>query len=82
MAQLDKLSPNITSYGLENGVVNFLHVAAGGGNSLFGCLALDYTHSSTGAITTVYFWPNSSGTLHTGTTAPTAATQDTAGAAV
>jgi hypothetical protein len=82
MAQLDKLGANVTSFGLENGKFNWLHVAAGGGNSVCGGIALDFTHASTGAKTSVYFWCDSGGKLRYGTTVPTTATQDTAGTAI
>jgi hypothetical protein len=80
MAQLNKQDPNVTSFGLENGKINILHVAAGGGLS-FGCFAMDIC-SAVPAITTCYFWPDTSGKLRYGTTAPTTATQDSAGTAI
>lgn len=82
MAQLDKLGTNVHSVGLENGAINILHVAVGGKAGLFGCLALDVTDVTTGVITTYYYWPMTDGHLRYGTTAPTIATQDTAGAEV
>jgi len=45
-------------------------------DTYFSCLALDVQG------TTYYYWPNTSGTLRYGSTKPTVATQDSAGAAV
>jgi len=47
-----------------------------GGTTHFTCLVLDVSGVS------YYYWPSSTGVLQYGSTAPTAATQDTAGAAV
>lgn len=47
-----------------------------GGTTHFTCLVLDVNGVS------YYYWPNSSGVLRYGTTAPTTSTQDTAGSAV
>ena len=80
MAQINKATPGVTSYGLEDGTINILHIAAGGALA-FGCIAIDIC-TATPAITTYYYWPNTSGALRYGSTAPTTATQDSAGAAV
>ena len=45
-------------------------------STAFTCLVLNLAGVS------YYYWPNTSGVLRYGTTAPTVATQDTAGAAV
>lgn len=47
-----------------------------GGTTHFTCLVLDVNGVS------YYYWPNSSGALRYGTTAPTTSTQDSAGAGV
>ncbi len=47
-----------------------------GGDTHFTVLVLDVNGAS------YYYWPNSSGALRYGTTAPTTSTQDTEGAAV
>jgi hypothetical protein len=47
-----------------------------GGTVHFTCLVLDVSGVS------YYYWPNSSGVLRYGTTAPTSSTQDTAGSTV
>ena len=80
MSQLDKLASDVTSFGLENGKIQVLHVAAGGATALFSVLALDVV--AAGVITTYYYWPMTDGHLRYGSTAPTIATQDTAGAEV
>lgn len=46
------------------------------GTTHFTCLVLDVNGVS------YYYWPNSSGTLRYGTTAPTTSTQDSAGSEV
>lgn len=79
MAQVDKTLSGVTSVG-GGSLVNILHVAAELGQTCFGCIAMDVNAS--GTIATYYYWPNTSGVLRYGTTAPTVATQDTAGAAV
>jgi hypothetical protein len=79
MAQVDKLAPNITSFGLEDGKINTLHVAAGGALA-FGILALDICDGTD--ITTYYYWPSTAGVLRYGSTKPTTATQDSEGAEV
>ena len=47
-----------------------------GTTSAFNCLVLNI------GIVSYYYWPNTSGVLRYGTTEPTVATQDSAGAAV
>lgn len=80
MAQLDKQGADISSFGLENGKPQWLHVAAGGGLTFAG-IALDLC-TALGAKTTVYFWVDTSGKLRYGTTVPTSTTQDSAGTAI
>jgi hypothetical protein len=80
MARMDTQAERVTSIGDDSGI-SFLHIKAGGAASKFGVLAIDITDSN-GAVTTYYYWPNSSGVLRYGSTAPTSSTQDTAGNAV
>jgi hypothetical protein len=80
-SQINKVQENTTSLGQENGVINFLHIVAGGKPGVFGVLALDY-HDNDDGITTYYYWPSTAGVLRYGSTMPTVATQNTAGVAV
>ena len=83
MAQVNKQKPGVTSVGGQE-IITWLHVAnedvPGSTKTGFAGLALDLCAS--GNITTYYYWPNTSGVLRYGTTAPTVATQDSAGSAV
>lgn len=82
MAQYDIADKtNALSIGSDDdGHIHWLHIHAGAASG-FGGLAIDVKTSGS-AITTYYYWPNSSGVLRYGTTAPTTANRDTAGAAV
>ena len=79
MAQIAKTDPGVTSVS-GSALVNWLHVSADLGETSFGGIALDV--NAAGTIATYYYWPTTSGVLRYGTTAPTVATQDSAGAAV
>lgn len=69
---------NAGSFGSDDsGQIHWLHVHAGCASG-FGGLAIDVKDASS-VITTYYYWPNSSGVLRYGSTAPTTATRDTAG---
>ncbi len=80
MAQLNGLQEGVSGVGSE-GKINWMHVRAKT-KATFGGLALDQVDSSTGVITTYYYWPSTSGALRYGATAPTTATRDSAGSAV
>lgn len=81
MASVDRTSEGCTAFqGKANTPTNLIHWGVKQiGN--FMCMFFEVTDGS-GTITATYLWPNSSGALRVGTTAPTAATQDTAGSAV
>lgn len=84
MAHIDRLRPNTTVIGSDQNhptMMNLLNVVAGGKTGVFSGLAIDVC-TAEGAITTWYYWPNSSGLLRYGSTIPTIDTQDTAGAVV
>jgi hypothetical protein len=53
-----------------------VHMVGEGETTSFPVLVMDVSGTS------YYYWPNSSGVLRYGTTAPTTSTQDTAGSAV
>jgi hypothetical protein len=80
MAGINKLQPGVTSIGGTHEAVQFLNIHTGQASS-FACLVIDQVNSS-GVVTSWYYWPNTSGVLRYGSTAPTVSTQDSAGSAV
>jgi len=82
MGMIDKLKPGVTSVGGGVGsTINWLHVEADTQSATaFSGIAL--TVNASGTEATYYYWPSTSGVLRYGTTAPTVATQDSAGSAV
>jgi len=77
MAQKDLTSGEWKLPGQDQGGNPFGFLMVGEGtSSAFSCLVLNI-----GAVS-YYYWPNTSGVLRYGTTEPTVATQNSAGAAV
>jgi len=76
MARMTKTGGDVVlGVGSENNPdLGIVHIESH--DTYFSALALDVQG------TTYYYWPNTSGVLRYGTTKPTVATQDTAGAAV
>jgi hypothetical protein len=76
--------PGITTIGQGNQPNSWLHISGQGaptGALGFTGFILD-TETAAGVVTYIYFWCDTTGKLRYGTTAPTTATQNSAGTAI
>ena len=82
MGALNDQQDGVSSFGeASNQAITWIHGTVPGNKLGFSGLALDIS-TAAGAVTTIYFWPDTSGKLRYGTTVPTTATQNSAGTAI
>jgi len=85
MAQDFNIKPGVTTVGASSyETIKWFKVCAAGtpGNADTGFSGFVLELNTAGTLTPVYFWINTSGMLRYGTTAPTVATQNSAGTAI